>query len=294
MESNSYTNMAFQVTGGFAPYLTPLFEDMKSEMRKADISLSLQEYASTALFSAVLAFLFSAPIVSVIVGMLVGSTSGIVSGAIAGLFVGLLFGTLTFLFFYVFPSIRVSGRRKSIDNALPFATMYLSTLAGTGTHPAAAFEMLGRFDEFGEVSREAKKITRDVYTFGVDLSTALEGAAERTPSSKMKDLLWAINNVLTSGGDFRTMLEERVETLMADYARTLDKFTDNLSVLIELYITFVIAGSVIGIVLASIMTSIGGTNQALLLIISVLITFLYLPISAGAFILIIKSISPVN
>jgi len=222
-----------------------------------------------------------------------GSITGIVAGLITGLFVGMFLGVGVFMAFYVYPSIQVSKRRDDINHNLPFATMYLSTVAGSGTPPAAMFKLLGQFDEYGEVSKESAKIARDVYSFGADLDEALTNAAQRTPSEKFKELLWGLNSVITTGGDLKSFLRQKTDSYMSDYRRELDTFTDTLSLMVEMYITVVIVGSVFLMIISTIMSALG-SGRTLVLGIQLATVTLLLPMAAIAFILIVKSTSPLE
>lgn len=292
-QRSRYTRVADRLVGNIATYVTEYFQDLSDDLILADMGYTLHEYLSVAIFTSFIVF-FSATIsISLIVGIMTGSVSGIVSGLIMGLFVGVFIGVGSFMAFYVYPSVMVGQRRSNIDNNLPFATMYLSTIAGTGTPPAALFDLLGDFDEYGEVSEEARNISRDIYTFGAGTTEALRGAAERTPSEKFKELLWGINSILTTGGDLRAYLQEESEKFMSDYRRQLDEFTDTLSLLVEMYITLVIVGSVFLIIISTIMSALGG-NPLLIISIQIFTVVFLLPLAAIMFILIVKGASPLE
>ncbi len=193
----------------------------------------------------------------------------------------------------MYPSVEMQARRDNIDHNLPFATTYLSTVAGSGTPPSAMFRLLGRFDEYGEVSKEAEKIANDVFTFGADLDVALSRAAERTPSERFKDLLWGMNSIITTGGDLKGFLEEKAEQFMNQYRRELDNFTETLSLMVEMYITIVIVGSVFLMIISTIMSALG-TGQVVILSIQMATVFILLPLASVMFIVIIKTVSPVE
>ncbi len=294
MKSSFYTKFAYKTTKGISEKLVPLFQDIKEELKQADIKLSLIEYISTAIVSSAFSFVVLVPIISVIVGIIVGGLSGIISGLIAGLFISIVLASLTFMGFYIYPSLKISNRRKKIDNSLPFATMYLSTLAGTGTPPAAIFNLLAQFEQYGEVSKECKRISRDITSFGEDINTALKRAAQRTPSIKFRELLWGIHNILSSGGNLRDFLYEHSRNLMNGYMRDLEKFSRTLSLFVEIYITLVIVGSVFMMVLSAIMGTMVLGSYATILSIQLVGIFILLPLASLMFILLVKSISPVD
>ena len=293
MERGFYTKISYKFTKGFVPHFVNYFKDIKRDLKRADINISLKEYIGIAIFSSILTFIFTLPSVSIIVGILVGGVNGLISGLIAGFFISLFLSTGVFMSFYVYPSIKVSSRKKKIKHTLPFATLYLSTIAGTGTPPAAMFKLLANFKEYGEVSKEAEKISRDVHSFGADISSALRRAADRTPSEEFRELLWGMNNIISSGGDLRTFLRENSEQFMNEYRRDLDKFSKTLSVLVEIYITLIVVGSVFLIVLSSIMSPLG-INTFVLISIQIGGIFVFLPLASIMFIIMIKGVSPLS
>lgn len=292
-EKSWYVQQADTYFSRYALLITDYFQDIKEDLQKADMSYTLTEYLSTALLSATIAFMIAAPMLSIVVGLAIGSVPGLIAGLITGLFVGMFLAVGVFMGFYIYPSLQVSKRRDDINHNLPFATMYLSTVAGSGTPPAAMFKLLGQFEEYGEVSRESAKIARDVYSFGADLDEALTNAAKRTPSEKFKELLWGLNSVITTGGDLKSFLQQKTDAYMADYRRELDTFTDTLSLMVEMYITVVIVGSVFLMIISTIMSALG-SGRTLVLGIQLATVTLLLPMAAIAFILIVKSTSPLE
>ncbi|MCJ7479332.1 MAG: type II secretion system F family protein [Candidatus Nanohaloarchaeota archaeon QJJ-7] len=294
MESfESYVRFSQRSVGQLASRLEPYFRDVSDDLVRADIGLTLNEFLSTAVLTSGITFAVITPMISMIVGLVTGSILGMLSGLIMGLFVGIFLAVAVFMGFYFYPSVRVGQRRSDIDNNLPFATMYLSTIAGTGTPPAALFDLLGDFDEYGEVSEEAEHISRDIYTFGAGTTQALRSAAQRTPSEKFKELMWGINSILTTGGNLEAYLREKSESFMSDYRRSLDEFTDTLSLLVEMYITLVIVGSVFLIIISTIMSSMG-ESTTLIVSIQIFTALFLLPFSAVMFIVIVKGVSPLE
>jgi flagellar protein FlaJ len=195
--------------------------------------------------------------------------------------------------FYIYPSLIMKSRGSKIRDTLPFATMYLSTLAGTGTSLPEIFKNLAEVDEYGEVSEEAEKISRDIETFGMDVSEALERAANRTPSEDFKELMWGINHVITTGGSLQEFLQERSDKLMDDYQRRIEEFSEQLSLLVEMYITLIIVGSIIFTSMSAVMSSFSSSiSPSMLVNIQVAAIFFGLPIISGMFIILVDGMSP--
>ena len=288
-----YLDISVEYFGDFVKYIEDYVGGLEDNLKKADLNYTLKQYLSMALCSAALTFIFVTPFVGILFGLISSGISGVIGGLIAGPFVGIGAASGMFMLYYIYPSNEITKRRDNINFNLPFATTYLSTVAGMGTPVASIFRLLGNFDEYGEVSKEAKKIANDVYGFGADIEVAITRAAKRTPSEKFKNLLWGINSILTTGGDLKGFLREKSNTFMDDYRRQLDEFADTLSLMVEMYITIVIVGSVFIMIMTTIMSSMG-SNPVTILALQTATVFLLLPMASVMFILIVNTVSPME
>lgn len=282
-----YAEFCYDQIGSYILDYLDYFEDLRPQLFKANIEASLPEYVAMLVFSTLVSTVFS---LFVIGGILVLSSG--LSGAIMSLAVSIVVGAATMLGFYLYPSIVIRNRAEKIRDSLPFATMYMSTLAGTGTSVPEIFKVLARQQEYGEVSKEAEKIHQDVETFGKDISEALKNAADRTPSSDFKELMWGMNHVITSGGSLRDFLQERSRTLMNDYQRRVEEFASQLSMLVQMYITLVIVGSIIFTAMSAVMSSFTTMSGDTIVTIQMTSTFIGLPLISGMFIILVRGMAP--
>jgi flagellar protein FlaJ len=152
---------------------------------------------------------------------------------------------------------------------------------------------MGKFKEYGEISKEAAKINRDVEVFGMDLISSLRKTASRTPSDQLKELLWGLDTVLSAGGNVGEYLHEKSKTFIAEYRRTLQRFSQTLSMLIEVYLTVVLVGSIFFIIMSALMSIFGGGQSSLTLnFVQFLVVFIMLPAVSVGFIFMLKGMSP--
>ncbi len=282
-----YADFCYDQVGPYALQVLDSFEGLRPQLQKAGIQVSLPEYVSMMLFSSGVAGLVGTVFLSLIFML----SSGI-SGLILGFSFGMMIGGGTLVGFYLLPSIKISNRASKIDDNLPFAVMYLSTLAGTGTSVPEMFRNLSESDEYDEIADEAGKIYRDIDSFGMDVSEALTQGAERSPSDDFEEVLWGMNHVLTTGGSLREFLDERATSLMEDYERRIDEFSEQLSLLVEMYIILVIVGSIIFTSMSVVVSAFGGINPSLVIFIQALSVFVGLPFISVGFIILVDGISP--
>ena len=123
---------------------------------------------------------------------------------------------------------------------------------------------------------------------------ALRKTAGRTPSDELKELLWGLDNVITSGGNVGDFLHEKSRNFISEYGRRLEQYSKTLSVLIEVYLTLILVGSVFFVIITALMGLLGGGGGmgSYLSFIQFLVIFIVMPFVSMGFIVLIRTISP--
>lgn len=292
MASNSwksFSKIAFKFFGRHLEPYVKNFDSIKVDLLKSDLELSLSEYVYAMTMACLLVFIFAFPVLVVLTAV------ALRNAALAFIFsfTASIFVTMTiFFFFYSFPSFVAERRRKKIETALPFAATYMATVAASGAPPTTMFNVLSEFKEYGEVSKEAEKITRDVNAFGMDLISAIRKTAARTPSPELKELLWGLDTVITIGGNVSEYLHDKSKLYMEENRRRLQVFGQTLSILIEVYLTLVLVGSIFLVIMTSIMSIFGGGSNLGISFIQFLVIFVLLPVVSAGFIVLLKIMAP--
>lgn len=285
------TDIAVKLFGNICQkYLMPNLEPLRKQLKKSGLKVPMIEYLSLAILSSILGFFFITLAVSIIFTLLfdniiIGVFFGFVGGVASGAGIGMLF--------YIYPDIYIAERKKQIEADMPFVMLYLAAMSGGGTPPIAMFRTLAKFKEYGEISSESEKIVEETDVLGIDVLTALKNAADRTPSPDFMDLLWGMRTVIMSGGSLKDYLRERSKITMSEYKRRLKMFTEQLAMMTEMYITLIIVGSVLFIIMTAIMGAMGGSGFGPIIVGSQLaLVFLILPVACAGFIVFSKSLSP--
>jgi flagellar protein FlaJ len=291
-----YKRSSYKIFSPVIEKYLPFFESLKPDLIKGGIKLSLREYLSIAFATSVLIFFIEFPMLSLIFGFILGPIPGFnpLVAVILSLAISIAFSVGFFFFFYMFPSSQAARRKKNIDFSLPFAAIYLATTSGSRVPPVKMFKILSEFEEYGEISKEAKRITRDCDLFGMEVTDAMHRVAQRSPSEDFKEMLWGMITIIRTGGDLAEYLHERARAYMQDYRRRLDQYSNTLSTMIEIYITLIIVGGIFFIVMAAIMSVFGLVEamRDILLLTQFGVIFLALPLISIGFIYMLKTISP--
>lgn len=282
---------AYQLLGKKIVSLLPLFEDMHMSYRKSGIKIGLKAYVSFAILVFMLvsmSFLILIPSILLFILRL-----SLLPSLLFGVGGSLFAGALTIILFYIYPAYRADCLKRKLDDELPFTTGYMAILAGAGVPPDMIFRSLAEIDVTLAVSGEAKTIVRDVELFGHDIFSALEATSERTPSAKFKDLLEGFIASIHSGGGLTRYLRDRSRQYMKLKRIALRRSSDTLSILAEFYVTLLVAGPLILVVMLAVMAMLGGgtelLNPRLLLY---LLAYLGIPIGSIVFLMMLDVISP--
>ncbi len=284
----NYSRLSFILFGPISEIIASYLTDLKTDLKKARMIISAQEYISTSLLTSFFAFLISLPILSLIFAYLFQE---FLFAFITAFTVSILVFVGTFSFTLNYPKVIISGKAKAIENGLPFATLYLSTVTGSRLPLHKSLEIFSKFSDYGEITRETRGMVNDMKSFGLDLNTAIERQMERTPSKKFTELLWGILSVLRAGADLDIYLKEKSASYMADYRRRIFDFSHTLTVYIELYLTAIVLGTIFFTILTAIIAGIGGV-QGNIILLQFFMIFVLLPVISIAFIFLIRSSTP--
>ncbi len=285
-----YKKLSFRFFSQISEQLTQYFADVKLNLKKARIKISLQEYISIAIMSCFIVFIISFPILSFLFGLVFQT---FLFSFISSFTVSTILTIGSFLFIINYPRLIIKEKEKRIDNALPFAALYLSTVASTKLPLHEVFDIFARFSDYGDLTKEIKSITNDVDVFGFDINTALERAVSRSPSKALKEMLWGMLSTIRSGGDLHIYLRETAANLTNEYRRKLYEFSHQLTIYIEIYLTAIVLGAIFFTILTSIISGMAeSVTSSNIIVIQFLLIFAFMPLISTLFILIIKSITP--
>lgn len=266
------------------------FESITLDLKKAGMKISLIEYMSTTIMTSMLVFVLEFPFIFIITLFIPGFSPAM--GFIFAFSISIVFAFGIFFFFYVYPSLSASSRRKSIEFSLPFAALYMATVSGGKAPPKTMFKILSKFEEYGDLTKESKEITRNVDIFGMSLNEALRKSADKSPSEEFKELLWGIETTISSGGNLSDYLHSKAKGFIENYKRMMKEYSQRVGVLLEVYVTLIVVGSIFFVVVSSMMSAFGGGMMDIIVIAQFFLIFLGLPVISIIFVIILKYLSP--
>jgi len=283
---------AFQVVGDRTARLFPLFKDVDVNLRRSGMNISFRAYVSLAILTSLLASISLLILVPVILVFLLHIS--FIPSLLFGVGVSMLAGALALIGFYVYPIYRADSLKRRLEDGLPFTTGYMAILAGADVPPDRIFRSLAQVRAPLAVSDEARRIVRDVELFGFDIVSALKSASNRTPSTRFKGLLEGFIATVYSGGNLAKYLTDKSRQFMRLRRIALNQLSDTFGVLAEFYVTVLVAGPLILVVMLSVMSMLGGGESGLLnpRLLLYLLTYLGIPLGSLMFLIILDIFSP--
>ena len=285
-------SLAYQLIGERTERVLPLFRDLDSNLQRAGLKVTFKAYVSLTVFATILNSLVALAIIPclLIFTFNVQLLPAILFGAGGSLFTS----ALSLIGFYVYPIYRADKLRRELEDELPFTTGYMAILTSAGVSPEKIFYSLSNLSVPLTVSTEAKNVVRDVNLFGLDIISALEGTSKRTPSERFREMLEGFISTIHSGGNLAAYLREKSRQYMKLKRISLRKFSDTLSILSEFYVTLLVTGPLLLIIMLAVMAMLGGGSLGMLspdLLLS-LLTYLGIPLGSIMFLIILDAVSP--
>jgi len=266
-----------------APY-SDYFDNLRTQLKHAMMKYTVDEYVSVLLLMSIVTFA-----VVIMAGSFYITLTTMRAFYSYTLSIILSFAAAAMVFFagYYYPAMKAKGLQGRIDKTLPFTAIYMATVASSDINPAEVFKIVSM--KGGNIGKECEKIYRDIHMLGMDVSTAITKAANRTASAKFSEMLWGMLSVIKRGGDLGEYLSEKSKEFMADYRRSLNDYSKQISFYTEIYITLIIVGTLFFIILSSIMSPLIGGD---ILLMQTFLVFFFIPLISTGFLVLLKSLSP--
>jgi flagellar protein FlaJ len=247
--------LAIKMFGRLSDKFSDSFESLKQALVTSNARVLFRTYLSLTFFTAFVTF-----IATFIMTLLFVVTFRLdfIFSLIGLLIVPLFFSSITFFSVFVYPFSVSQSRKTDIEANLPFALTHMAAISESGAPPLTIFKILAKFNEYGELSKEANEIARNVELFGLDEISALKESANNSSSSLFKDVMEGMIVAIQSGGSLKAFLVEEANRAMLEYTIKREKYNEVLSTYADIYTALLIAAPMIFIVVLAALNIMGG------------------------------------
>jgi flagellar protein FlaJ len=290
MSTAGYKRLSVRLFGWLAKGSEKSFSSLSPWLKGAGMHMLLKTYISVIYMTTAIALVTSLAVILAISLMFVEDLVMIVYFVMFG---PVLTASFTFLIMYMYPSQRYKSARKSIDNNLPFALIHMDSISSSGIPIEFMFDLIGRLKEYGEVSRQARLVVRNIKTFGMSSVSAINSVAEITPSPAFKQVLTGISSTISKGGNLSGFLKEMSNKSLFDYRIEREKHVKTLATYADIYTSVMIAAPLMMLAVLVMMNVIGGDVFGLTIPDAIgLMTYVMVPLMNIGFLAFLQMKSP--
>lgn len=233
-------------------------EDLENSLLQAHMKIRAEEFIAfvwmTTLIAAVVG-IAAAIAISLVMGLLLDL--GVLS-ILIGLMIAVLLPMMTYFIVKSGPSSKAKSRGKKIDKKLPDAMSFIAAMSSADVNMDLIFKELSKQSIYGEVREEAEWITRDTELLGIDILTAMQRAADRTPSEAFRDFIQGVITTSSSGGELKPYFTSKLREYQDSRKLVVQQKMETLGMMAESFVTVVVAFPLFLVVIMAIMALMGG------------------------------------
>ena len=262
--------------GNFANKLSkkPSIKKLSEELRKANIPYLLSTYISIIIFTVFIVGLFGLGLTIIFslfkvelvsaggffpLKFSIKAGADILKSVGTGIVITFILVLITFFIGLGYPKGKGKTINNAIENELPFATMHMGVVSGSGIEPSKIFEIISKSREYKKIGLESKKILNQINVYGYDLVTALKNVSKVSPSKKLAELWNGLATTISSGGNLSLYFEEKTKDYLMDYKLRRQKNIETSGTYSDVYTGLLIAAPLIFMLLLILINIIGGT-----------------------------------
>lgn len=267
---------------------------LKKNLTKASIKTGFRVYVGLILFASLVTVIAT---FGVVFTLLTFADIAMLQKTVLSIVFAITAGTVAFGIGYIYPLSTAYSRGSKIDSNLPNIAHFMAVLASSGMTPESVFRSLARVGEDFYVSKEVVEIIGEIELLGANLHSSLIRIAEVSPSRKFGIMLNGVVSTSNMGGDLADYLNDQARKFKEEKMGKVKRFIENLGVVAESYVAFMVAAPLMLIIMLSVMSFIGGgvtfggIEPASLL---TLLTFVGIPTGVGFLIFMVDSITPLR
>ena len=260
---NTYVQIANRFFSNSANYLVKknLFQKLEKDLMQSNMQFIIENYVASIIFTMLLSFIGGFFVfvfllffnVSTTMPFLSFVTESIFTRALKISWILIALPIVSLIFMYVYPSMEKKSYQYKINQEIPFATIHMSSIAGSMIDPTQIFYIIISTNEYPFLQKEFTKLINEINLHGYDLITALRRVALSSPSAKLADLFNGLATTINSGGDLAQFFNRRAQSLLFDYKIEQEKHTRAAETFMDIYISIVIAAPMILMILMMIM-----------------------------------------
>ena len=243
---------------GIGEFLQNFFPFLKTNLKQAEIDISIKEYLSICFLSSLIFFFFFGFFLVFILAL-----AGVEKFLSFSLITSLLVTILVFLQQIAYPRVYVNRRIKGVERNLMGALQNILIQLNSGV---PLFDILVNISkaDYGEISKEFTIVVKEINAGRPQIET-LEELAATNPSLFFRRTIWQLVNGMKSGADMSSVINEIIDLLSQEQVLQIQRYGGQLNPLAMFYMLMVVIAPSLGttflIILSSFISLPGATAK---------------------------------
>jgi len=254
-------------------------------LRKAGLSLLPDEFSSVIVVISLIAAVASFAVTFVV--SIIEKLSIYIAPALA-----VVVFLISAFIIKLYPDFVISEYSSVINLKLPFIVSEMATLSDSGMTLDKVIESIYQLGHERAIRIIFMYLVRDMRLLGMDIISALDDAASRSPSKELANFFMSLKGAMVSGSDVSGFLKDYTQKLMVDRKISLRYLTERLNVMAEAFTTIFIVLPVVVIVMLLLLLMISSTNGPTIYLYLMLVTYGLIPLMGVIFVLLMEAMGP--
>lgn len=255
-----YKRAAVWMFGGIVEKNTEYFKSLKPQLDGAGIHILLKTWICMILLGTLIIYAVS---LLASLAMAYAFAFEVILFVYVVVLMPILIASVAFFIIYIYPIQKAKNIKNEIENNLPFALAHMSAIVSSGIPPEYMFDMLTDFEEYGSIANHAEMIVRDIRTFGMSSTRAINAVANKTPSQSFRQILIGISTTIEKGGNLIDYIKEMSDKSLFEYSIKREKYLKTLSTYADIYTALLVAAPLMMLAVLGVMGIIGGEVMGL-------------------------------
>ena len=242
---------SYKLLNEHVKFMHPKLRSLDKSIKQAMMPIPFEVYVSSMIF-----FSMIAGVCGIIMGFVASQFINIQPasvGFLLPLITGLMLFGMTFGVLKIIPAFRVKNRAAKLSEEIPHFIGYMSTLATSGLSLEGIFKAIAKEETNEDIVKDARFIVRNIDILGMDLITAIKDLISRTPVGSYSELLDGAIVTVSTGGDLKEYFNATAKVQLAEKKMLLQKTTEALGSVAEIYTILLIVFPLLAIIMLSIM-----------------------------------------
>ena len=231
------------------------FGSIKKNLAKASIKSGFLIYVGLVMFASVVTAIVTFGLTFVFLALF---DIAILNRAFFSILIGVGASFISLGIGYLYPVLVAYSMGNKIDAHLPHIAHFMAVLASSGMTPESVFRSLARVGKEFSVSKEVEGLIGEIELLGANLHSSLKRISEVSPSRKFGTMLNGVVTTSHMGGDLADYLNQEARKFKEERMGKIKRFLENLGVIAESYVAFMVAAPLMLIIMLSVMSFIGG------------------------------------